>query len=535
MPHWRVGHHDDWPTLGWEVIDWIEAYLCHGPGDVQGQPIELDDEEVQLVLDLYRLHPKGHEREGRRVVNRGRYSRPKGRAKSEIAGMLVCAELRGEVRFDGWKANGDPQGRPVTYPFVRCLATEEGQAGNTYDNVRVMLEHAIDTAPDVFGGIDVGLTRIFMPDKGECRPSTAASASKDGGKETFVVPDEVHLYHLPDLKAMHRTVGRNLNKRPMAEPWMFETSTMHRPGQGSIGESGFELAESIRAGKRKAHGFYMNHREGLPVKDWSSDAEILAALPEGYGEAAYRMDFNRVLHDDIRDPEATEADSRRYFLNQHHVAADSAFDVDVWKALTSDYRIAPGSFVAAGFDGAQVDDSTAIVITEIDTGHQELFALWERPPDVETWSIDVELVNQAVDDLFERFDVWRLYADPPYWQTELAAWQGRHGDKRVIEWWTNAKKAMAYAIQNWANAMKPGALSHDGNVDLSRHIGNAKRAETRIRDESSGRFLWVMRKEAQKSPRKIDAAMAACLSWEARTDALAAGAKQQKQYRAAGF
>jgi hypothetical protein len=316
---------------------------------------------------------------------------------------------------------------------------------------------------------------------------------------------------------------------------MFETSTMHRPGQGSIGETGFELAEAIRAGKREPHGFYMNHREGLPVKNWDDDAEILAALPEAYGEAAERMDFVRLLHDDIRDPESTEADSRRYFLNQHHVAADSAFDETIWKSLESDYRIAPGSFVAAGFDGAQSDDSTAIVITEIETGHQELFAIWERPTDAEDWHVDVELVDQAIDDLFERFDVWRLYADPPYWQTELAAWQGRHGDKKVIEWWTNAKRQMAYAIQNWRNAMKPGSLSHDGNPDLTRHIGNAKRAETRMRDETTGKFLWVMRKEAQKSPRKIDAAMAACLSWEARTDARAAGAEQKQQYRAAGF
>jgi hypothetical protein len=29
------------PTLGWTVIDWIENYLVHGPGDIQGSPSSL--------------------------------------------------------------------------------------------------------------------------------------------------------------------------------------------------------------------------------------------------------------------------------------------------------------------------------------------------------------------------------------------------------------------------------------------------------------------------------------------------------------
>jgi hypothetical protein len=37
-------------------------------------------------------------------------SRAKGRAKTEIAGWLVCAEAFGPVRFDGWDADGQPVG-----------------------------------------------------------------------------------------------------------------------------------------------------------------------------------------------------------------------------------------------------------------------------------------------------------------------------------------------------------------------------------------------------------------------------------------
>src|SRR6266498_2398927 len=118
-------------TLGPQVVSWVEAFLVHGPGDVQGEPVCLDDELVAFVLRAYRLDPET----GRRVCDEALLSRPKGRAKSELAGMLACAEALGPVRFDGWDAAGEPVGRPVVYPFIRALATEETQSSNTYLNV----------------------------------------------------------------------------------------------------------------------------------------------------------------------------------------------------------------------------------------------------------------------------------------------------------------------------------------------------------------------------------------------------------------
>src|SRR5665213_3022325 len=101
------------PTLGPSVCDWIEEYLVHGPGDIQGTPIELDDEFRRFVYKAFEVYPKAHEWAGRRVYPRAFLSRPKGRAKSELAAMLICVEALGEVRFDGWRGD-DPIGAPVT-------------------------------------------------------------------------------------------------------------------------------------------------------------------------------------------------------------------------------------------------------------------------------------------------------------------------------------------------------------------------------------------------------------------------------------
>lgn len=191
MP-WMPLEGDEFPTLGYLVADWLEEFCCHGPGDVQGDRLVLDREWLTFLEAAYRLDPTT----GKRVVDRAVLSRPKGRAKSELAGLVAVAEALAPVRFDGWDAAGQPVGRPVRSPLIKCLATEESQAGNTFGVAAFILgDWGKDHHPDVFGGVSgarqyQSATALYLPDGGELRASTAGSASKDGGKETFVVPDE---------------------------------------------------------------------------------------------------------------------------------------------------------------------------------------------------------------------------------------------------------------------------------------------------------------------------------------------------------
>ena len=127
-----------------------------------------------------------------------------------------------------------------------------------------------------------------------------------------------------------------------------------------------------------------------------------------------------------------------------------------------------------------------------------------------------------VDAAFSQYNVWRMYCDPPYWETTVAEWAGKYGDKKVIAWWTNRFKQMAYAIRGFNNAIKAGELHHDGDPDYTQHVGNAVRKYLNLYDEDGGR-LWVIYKERPDSPLKIDLTMAGILSWQARCDALASG------------
>lgn len=513
MPTTRLVPPADWPTLGWQIIDWIETYLVHGPGDVQGEPFDLDDEWAQFILDAYRLHPAGHEREWQRVVTYAELSRSKGRAKSELAGAIVCAEALGPVRFDGLDADGEPVGRPVRSPFIRCLATEETQTGNTYDNVRSMLEHGTLTHPDVFGGIDVGLTRVFLPGGGEIRPSTASASSKDGGKETFAVADETHLYVLPELRQMHRTVARNLRKRKLAEPWMMATTTSYEPGQMSVAEQNREEADRQAAAKSRRLGFMWDHREGLPLeaKDWHSDEKLRAALVEAYGEAAGWIDLDRILTEDIRSADATEGESRRYWLNQKAKGAGKAVDPELWRANLDKRTPADGAVVVLGFDGSETRDSTALVGVEITDEGRHIFEVevWERPPKARDWHVPRSEVRRAVSDAFARWDVRRLVCDPPKWQSQIDDWADEYGedhagDDIVIEFWTNGLKKMGLAIDRFLEDLTEGRYTQDGSDALTRHALNALKAKERGHS--------VLRRE--KETLKIDALVAAVIAYD---------------------
>jgi hypothetical protein len=82
---------------------------------------------------------------------------------------------------------------------------------------------------------------------------------------------------------------------------------------------------------------------------------------------------------------------------------------------------------------------------------------------------------------------------------------------------------MADAVRSYANAMRDGHLSHDGDPDFARHVGNAHKHPLTYPDDQ-GNPLFVISKSRPDSPDKIDLAVAGVVSWEARRAAIAEGA-----------
>lgn len=180
-----------------------------------------------------------------------------------------------------------------------------------------------------------------------------------------------------------------------------------------------------------------------------------------------------------------------------------------------------------GFDGSRTSDATGIIITEVVTGLQEVVGIWENPGR-DDWEVPDSDVDAAMAAVFARWDVWRAYCDPYWWESYVAKWAGDFGEKRVVSFATNSIRRIAPALRAYAAAIASGELTHTGHPSYLAHVGNACRRETQLLDPE-GRPVWTIAKEREDSPFKIDLAMAGCLSWQARLDAVAAGAKPQSK------
>jgi len=293
-------------------------------------------------------------------------------------------------------------------------------------------------------------------------------------------------------------------------------------------------ADLIEAGKVDDPSLFFFGRWAGPEHDDLSTVELrMAAVADATGPIGEfgPGQYERIAKDYDRRG-VDKAYWERVYLNRWRQGGSQAFNMVKVSNLFVDQPIPDGAFVAAGFDGAKFRDATALVITDIETGWQQLLGLWERPELADEWEVPFDEVDQVVDDMMSRFEVWRMACDPPFWTAEVAGWAQRYAD-RVIEWHTVRKRPMADACRAYAEAVEYVDNPETAEIrfaanpwrdDLVRHMGNAGRRELSMVDDK-GQPLWVMQKQEGRLEDKFDAAMAGCLSWTTCLDARRSGAR----------
>jgi hypothetical protein len=316
-------------------------------------------------------------------------------------------------------------------------------------------------------------------------------------------------------------MAANLPKRKIADPWSLEITTAPEPGAMSVAEATMEYAQAIADGRITDSRMFYFHRQAGDEHDLETAEGARAAVIEASGSATVWRDIDAIV-ELWRDPTTDRAYWERVWCNRLVKASSKAFDVEQWKSLTIKRDRPLKKLITLGFDGAQFHDATGLVATHVETGYQFVLGVWECPPNRQEWKVPEDEVDDAVCSAFDQYDVWRMYADPPYWQAWIAKWAGQFGGEKVVEWWTNRRKQMTYTLEAFDTAIKSKAISHDGHEAMTRHIGNACKKDLPQRDDE-GHVLWLIRKERSNSPQKIDLAVAAVLSWRARMDAIAMG------------
>lgn len=527
----------DFPTLGWDLLEWIEDMLVVPDGPSAGEPLRFTDEQARFVARMYRIDLAT----GKRVVRRAVLSRPKGWGKSPVLAALSIAEALAPVVPDGYDADGEPVGVPWAAlgfkPKVQIVAVSEDQTANTWDPLlemcregKVGREYAIEPLE----------TFVNVP-RGRIEYVTSSATSREGFRPVFAVMDQTESWVRSN--GGHRlaaTIRRNLTKTGGSS---IETPNAFRPGMESVAEKSWEAWRAQVEGRLKGDaGILFDHREAPGDTDIADRDSLLRGLAVAYGESAIPaggwVDLNRVLFD-FWDPSTDPADGRMYYLNQITATEDAWLSSPEWLAVSRPtIVVGPDEPVVLGFDGSRkrtrgVADATALIGCRVSDGHTFLIECWEQRDADEEWRVPAEEVDAEVRRTFERFNVVGFYADPAKWESYVADWEATYGPRlRVkssrehpIEWWMTGGRSglVSRALEQFHAAVVDQEMTHDGSSVLMRHALNARR---RMR----GSHLHIA-KEHPDSERKIDAVVAATLAFQCRLDALSAGvmaADQQK-------
>jgi hypothetical protein len=359
---------------------------------------------------------------------------------------------------------------------------------------------------------------------------TSSPKTLEGARSTLVIANETqHWLENNDGAEMDKAIRRNTAKvggRRLA------ITNAHRIGENSVaeadwkkyladGDAGDLLYDSIEAPPILAEDDKEKPLDAL------TDDELRAALLAARGDSVW-VPIDRLMID-ARDERDSEVYRRRFWLNQIRQETNTWITAGEWAHTGKQEDVPAGTLICLGFDGARFQDTTALVGTVVETGYQWVIGYWPRPENAPAdWEVPEVEVFASVLAAFEKYQVYRFYADPYWWQETISRWQGRWGDA-VVAFHTNTQTVrMTRTLKAYETAVRTGELSHEKEgawaVAFAEHIANAVKRDVNIRDED-GERLYSIYKEHKGSARKIDIAMAAVLSWAARIDALAAGAQ----------
>lgn len=515
-------------TLGWQVLDWGSTYLAQPDGAGKGDTWRYTKEQAKFILWFYAL-----DNDGKFKYRRALLARPKGWGKSPLLAAISCTELLGPVNFDGWRYdNGQkiPVGRPSYSPLIQLAAVSEAQTDNTMSLVIEMLGEG--EAVDYYA-LDIGKSRILCRG-GKLEPVTAQAKSREGQRPTFAVLDETHLW-VPSNGGdkLAATIRRNLGKIGGRS---VETTNAFLPGEESVAEDSYEYWQQIQRGEVPNPGLMFDFREAPPGTPYERtkkvDGEVIDLSAErrkgliyAYGSAAAEnggwVDLDRI-EQEMDDPATKEADGRRFYFNQITQGSLQWMDPEKWKLCENKFvrPLNKTDAITLGFDGGIRDDSTALVACRMEDSVIFPIRVWERPEGDKTWEVNFVAVDLYVRDMLENYNVVRMNCDPAYWQDIVGRWSIDFEDI-VWEWWTNRKKAMAEANERFHTAVETGSIIHPGDEVLTRHVLNAHTDETPWGD--------LLRKDIKGGSRKIDAAIASVLAYEARAEAIEDGFYTEEQ------
>jgi hypothetical protein len=519
------------------ALAWTEAHAVIPDGFRQGEPFELLAWQLKVASNFYTVRADAEvgQRSTAFVHRRAQVIMSQKSGKGPFAAAIVLAEAAGPTVFAGFAEGGEqyrcrdhgcpcgwvyayspgePMGVPQPTPLIQLLATSEDQVANVYRPLKAMIKHGPCGA---LMSVREGFVRVGA--EGRIDVVTSSAQSRLGNPITFAIQDETGTYTATNkMIKVAETMRRGLagmSGRSM------ETTNAYDPSEESTAK---------RTHESSAEDVYRYFPQAPPMLSYRNKVERRRIHKAVYADCPH-IDLDAIEAEASELAETDPAQAERFFGNRIVAGAGAWIEHNLWEARANGARVvAPKTPVVLGFDGSDVDDWTAFRAETLDGfqftptfGPNSLPTIW-NPADYGGQVPRLE-VSAALDEIMQRYDVKLLYADPPYWESEVDTWVDRYGDRVVIGWYTRRVVQMHAAAERLKTDISKAdtPFSHDGCPITSGHMRNARAAA-----RPQGRY--VLAKSAQDQ--KIDAAVTSILAHEAAMDAVAAGmaAPKRKSY-----
>lgn len=525
-------------TLGYVVTDWIEQH-CRVPGGVyEGEPLVFNGWQLYCTANHYRIRHDAVA-DPRRLLAPFVYRRsvivgPQKCGKSPWGAGILLAEGVGPTTFIGWARGGEiydcedhgcgcgwtyeylpgeAMGAPRRKSLIGLLAYAESQTQNVYEPLQTM----IHSGPlSEFVHVREGFIRL--PNRGKIIPLSAAAKSKLGQPLTGGLGDESGLYTaankvLDTWQTMRRGIaamqGRTIE---LTNPW--------DPTENSAAQQAFSS---------KQQDIFKYHRAPPEDLDYSKKKQRHRIHVHVYADSPW-VDPASI---DAEADELVETDppqAERFFGNRVVQNLGTWMPREKWGDLAEIREVTPRTVVTVGFDGSDTDDWTGFRCETRD-GYQftpkmanGLPMVW-NPADFGGQVPRLE-VAQALDHIFATYIVARVYADPPYWETELDTWAQKYGEDKIIRWYTRRELQMHAAAERLLIDVKKAETTfrHDGCEFTRDHIvaANKKYPANATPEAIAAGLRYKLTKPGDG--RKIDMAIPSILAHEAAGDVTQADA-----------
>jgi phage terminase large subunit-like protein len=462
------------PSDGQKVIRWIERNCVYGEGDRFGDPVKLETFQKLFLIWLFEKRPNGKYRYRRALLEV-----PKGNGKTPLSAWIGAYRLATQ--------------RSAVIPVA---AASYDQAELLFGDMRTTVAES-PTLREVMVPFEAEIQIKDGP--GRAYKVAAVAGTNDGQRPSTFLADEIHEW-VGNKERVHLVIANGCAKRDGA--MVINTTT---PGfdietlAGRMHEYGIK----VNAGEIRDDEFLMAWW-GCPADryDLKDQDQLLQAIRDANPAADKFLNVQDVA---ARYHQIPLNEFQRYHLGIWTTGAERWLPDGAWNECADGKAIPDGADVCLGFDGSFNNDSTALVVVSCDeVPHIDVVNCWERPTQAaDDWTVPIADVEQAIRDACRRWQVREIVCDPFRW---ARTYQILEDEGLPIVEFPQSPTRMTPATQRFYEAVMNHGLTHSGDDRLARHVGNAV-----LKVDARGQRIT---KEAKKSARKIDLAVAAVMAFD---------------------